>query len=159
MPNCGVGHPFHTLSLRCLPRYSDPMDHPSANWIAPGLDAFEAMAFEALASIPEPFRSAAGAIVLRIEDLAPDEILDEMQLEPFELTGLYDGIPLTEKSSQDQPTSPDTVWLFRRPILDEWAERGNEPLGRLITHVLVHELAHHFGWSDEDISAIDAWWT
>ncbi len=135
------------------------MDHPSANWIAPGLGAFEAMAFEALATIPEPFRSAAGDVALRIEDLAPDWILDEMQVDPFELTGLYDGTPLTEKSSQDQPTGPDTVWLFRRPILDEWAARGNEPLGHLIAHVLVHELAHHFGWSDEDIAMIDEWWT
>ena len=135
------------------------MNHPNAKWTAPDLDAFEAMAFEALASIPEPFRSAASAVVLRIEDFASDDILEAMQLAPFELTGLYDGIPLTEKSSQDQPTSPDTVWLFRRPILDEWADRANEPLGRLISHVLVHELAHHFGWSDDDISAIDEWWT
>jgi len=135
------------------------MDHPNAKWIAPGLDAFEAMALEALASIPEPFRTAAEAVALRVEDLAPDAILEEMRLDPFELTGFYDGIPLIEKSSQEQPTSPDTVWLFRRPILDEWAERGNEPLGHLITHVLVHELAHHFGWSDEDIAAIDEWWT
>ncbi len=134
------------------------MNNPSANWVAPSLEAFEEMAFEALASIPEPFRSAAGEVALRVEDHAPDDILDELQLDPFELTGLYDGIPLTEKSSQEQPTSPDTVWLFRRPILDEWAERGNEPLGRLITHVLVHELAHHFGWSDDDISTIDEWW-
>ncbi len=135
------------------------MVHPSAKWIAPGLDAFEAMALEALTAIPEPFRSAAGEVALRIEDHAPDDILQDMQLDPFELTGLYDGVPLTEKSFGEQPTGPDTIWLFRRPILDEWADRGNEPLGRLISHVLVHELAHHFGWSDEDISAIDEWWT
>ena len=78
--------------------------------------------------------------------------------DPYELTGLYDGIPLTQKSSADQPLQPDMIWLFRRPILEEWAERGNIPLGELITHVLVHELAHHFGWSDDDIAAIDRWW-
>ncbi len=78
--------------------------------------------------------------------------------DPFELTGLYDGIPLTEKSVTDPGTQPDTIWLFRRPILDEWAERGNETLGALIAHVLVHELAHHFGWSDDDIATIDRWW-
>ncbi|MCP3971640.1 MAG: metallopeptidase family protein [Rhodobacteraceae bacterium] len=135
------------------------MDHASAPWTAPGLAAFETMAAAALAAIPEPFRSAAAAIALRVEDFAPADMLDELQMQPFDLTGLYDGIPLTEKSTADQPTHPDTIWLFRRPILDEWAERGNEPLGHLIAHVLVHELAHHFGWSDDDIAAIDEWWT
>lgn len=135
------------------------MPHASAPWTAPDLAAFEAMASEALAAIPEPFRAAAAGIALRIEDFPPDDMLTEMQMQPFELTGLYDGIPLTEKSNFDQPDRPDAIWLFRRPILDEWAERGNEPLGHLIAHVLVHELAHHFGWSDDDIAAIDAWWT
>ena len=136
------------------------MQHPKADWTAPDLAAFEAMATEALVAIPEPFRAAAGAIVLRVEDFAPEHILKEMEYgDPFELTGLYDGIPLTEKSTAHQETQPDTIWLFRRPILDEWAERGNEPLGHLIAHVLVHELAHHFGWSDDDIAAIDEWWT
>lgn len=135
------------------------MDHPCAPWTAPDLAAFEAMAAAALAAIPEPFRSAAGAVALRVEDFAPDPLLAEMDMDAFALTGLYDGIPLTEKSTAHQETRPDTIWLFRRPILDEWAERGNEPLGHLIGHVLVHELAHHFGWSDDDIAAIDQWWT
>ena len=78
--------------------------------------------------------------------------------DPFEITGLYDGIPLTEKSVTDQPGQPDTIWLFRRPILDEWSDRGNVSLGEMVTHVLVHELAHHFGWSDDDIAQIDPWW-
>jgi len=135
------------------------MDHVNAAIIPPDLAAFESMAGEALASIPEPFRHAAGAVALRIEDFAPEHILADMGFDdPYELTGLYDGIPLTEKSSADQPLQPDTIWLFRRPILDEWAERGNQPLGHLIAHVLVHELAHHFGWSDDDIAAVDRWW-
>jgi predicted Zn-dependent protease with MMP-like domain len=65
---------------------------------------------------------------------------------------------LTEKSVMDQPAQPDTIWLFRRPILDEWCDRGDVGLGDLVAHVLIHELAHHFGWSDDDIAAIDPWW-
>jgi len=134
------------------------MNHDSALWIAPDLAAFETMAAQALAAIPEPFRSAAGAVALRVEDFAPDHILKDMDMDPFQLTGLYNGIPLTEKSTAHQDLQPDTIWLFRRPILDEWAERGNQPLGALLAHVLVHELAHHFGWSDGDIASIDQWW-
>ena len=74
------------------------------------------------------------------------------------MTGLYDGTPLTEKSVSDQPLQPDLIWLFRRPILDEWVERGNVTLQELVAHVLIHELAHHFGWSDAEIAAIDRWW-
>ena len=77
----------------------------------------------------------------------------------FELTGLYDGIPMTQKSAMDQPHGPDVVWLFRRPILEEWAHRGDVTLRALVAHVTVHEFAHHFGWSDEDIARIDEWWT
>jgi predicted Zn-dependent protease with MMP-like domain len=77
--------------------------------------------------------------------------------DPFELTGLYEGVALTERSVMDQPTSPDAVWLFRRPILEEWIERGDVTLDQLVLHVLVHEIAHHLGWSDEDIQAVDDW--
>ena len=105
------------------------------------------------------FRDAARDVGLRIEDFPLDDMLDELGLEdPYELTGLYDGIPLTEKSVADPQTRRDTIWLFRRPILEEWTERGDIGLGDLITHVYVHELAHHFGWSDADIAAIDRWW-
>ncbi len=126
---------------------------------APDLAAIESLAEAARAALPEPYRSAALRVLVRVEDFAPQDILDDMGIEdPFELTGLYDGIPLTEKSVMDQPTRPDAIWLFRRPILDEWAERTEEPLGSLVAHVLVHELAHHFGWTDDDIARIDAWW-
>ncbi len=98
-------------------------------------------------------------VLAGIEDFAPDEMLEAMDLnDPFELTGLYEGIPLPEKSVSDQPTHPDLIWLFRRAILDEWCDRGNVSLTELVTHVVIHELAHHFGWSDEDIAAIDPWW-
>ncbi len=119
----------------------------------------EQMARDAMETLPEKFRAHARAVVLRVEDFAPDDILRDMEIEdPFQLTGLYDGIPLTQKSISDQPDRPDTIWLFRRPILDEWIERGNVTLSELVAHVLVHELAHHFGWSDEDIATIDEWW-
>jgi predicted Zn-dependent protease with MMP-like domain len=129
------------------------------DWTAPGLGEIEALADGALAMLPQPYQEAARTLVIRVEDFAPRRILLDMGVEdPFELTGLYDGIPLTEKSVLDQPAQPDTIWLFRRPMLDEWADRGNVSLGELVTHVLVHELAHHFGWSDADIAQIDPWW-
>ena len=126
---------------------------------APDLDLIERLARAAIDSLPDPYRDAAQAVGLRIEDLADDETLDAMGIDdPFGLTGLYEGIPLTEKSVMDQPLGPDVIWLFRRPMLDEWLDRGNVSLGEMVTHVMVHELAHHFGWSDEDIAAIDPWW-
>ena len=127
--------------------------------IAPSLDDVEELALAAVAALPEAFRGPARSVLLRVEDLAPDDILDEMGIiDPFELTGLYDGVPLTEKSVMDPGQRPDMIWLFRRAILDEWVGRGDVELGALVAHVMVHELAHHFGWSDDDIAAIDRWW-
>jgi predicted Zn-dependent protease with MMP-like domain len=129
-------------------------DHP-----APDAAMIEALARDAVLALPEPWRNAATAVALRVEEFAPDDVLEAMGIEDaYDLTGLYDGIPLTEKSVMDQATAPDVIWLFRRPILDEWVDRGNVGLGELVTHVMVHELAHHFGWSDEEIAAIDPWW-
>lgn len=126
---------------------------------APDETVFDALARAALARLPAPYRAAAARVALRIEDLASEAICAELGLDdPFELTGLYEGIPLTEKSVSDQPLQPDAIWLFRRAILDEWIDRGDIALGDLIAHVLVHELAHHFGWSDAEIARIDRWW-
>lgn len=126
---------------------------------APSLDDIAGLAEAARAGLPEAFAGAAAQVAIRVEDFADDGMLADVGLaSPFELTGLYDGIPVTERSVMDQPDRPDTIWLFRRPILDEWAERGNEPLGTLVRHIYVHELAHHFGWSDDDIAQIDRWW-
>lgn len=126
---------------------------------APDLDTIESMARATVADLPPHFAGPAGAILLRIADFPPEEILEDMNVEDaFELTGLYDGIPLTEKSVMDVVDRPDTIWLFRRPILDEWAERGDVTLGQLVAHVMIHELAHHFGWSDDEIAEIDRWW-
>jgi predicted Zn-dependent protease with MMP-like domain len=127
--------------------------------IAPTIEEIETLAIAARDALPDAFRGSAGAVALRVVDFAPDSMLDEMGLEdPFELTGLYEGIPMTEKSTFDQPLGPDTIWLFRRPILEEWADRGDVALGDLVAHVMIHELAHHFGWSDNDIARIDRWW-
>lgn len=127
--------------------------------LPPGAEEIAALARAAIAALPAPFRAAAAEVALRIEDFASDDLLDEMGIEdPFGLTGLYEGVPLTEKSVMDQPRQPDTIWLFRRPILDEWIARGDIELQDMVAHVLVHELAHHFGWTDEQIAAIDRWW-
>ena len=127
--------------------------------VAPGEDAPEVIAREALAALPRAWAGPAQAVAIRVADFATDEALDELGIEnPFELTGLYDGVPMTEKSVADQPRGPDAIWLYRRPILDEWATRGTVTLREIVAHVLVHELAHHFGWSDDDIAAIDPWW-
>ncbi len=127
---------------------------------APSLDDLAALAHDARDALPPEFRKPAAEVAIRVEDFASPDLLAEMQMDdPFGLTGLYDGIPLTEKSSFDQPLGPDTIWLFRRPILDEWADRGDVALGALVGHVYIHELAHHLGWSDADIARIDEWWT
>jgi predicted Zn-dependent protease with MMP-like domain len=104
------------------------------------------------------FRQHCEGLLIRVADFADEETLAEMGIEnAFELTGLYQGVALTEKSVMDVATQPDAVWLYRRPIIDEWAERGNVTLAALVAHVLVHEIAHHFGYSDDDIAAIDDW--
>ncbi|MDO5706648.1 MAG: metallopeptidase family protein [Paracoccus sp. (in: a-proteobacteria)] len=126
---------------------------------APSAAEIEEMARAAIAALPAEFAPHAAGVALRVDEFASEEMLDELEIDdPFELTGLYDGIPLTEKSVSDQPSAPDTIWLFRRPILDEWASRGDVSLGDLIGHVVTHEMAHHFGWSDDDIARIDKWW-
>lgn len=123
------------------------------------LNRFYTIARDALDSLPVAFRSAAQQVALNIADWPDDEMLQALDIDdPLALTGLYEGIPMTEKSFFDQPAAPDMIWLFRRPILAEWRERGNVTLEQLITHVLIHELAHHFGWSDSDIARIDRWW-
>ncbi|QUS34805.1 metallopeptidase family protein [Falsirhodobacter algicola] len=126
---------------------------------APDLGQIEMMAHEAIDALPPPWQAAARAVLLLVEDWPSDALLDEMEIDsPYDLTGVYDGVPLTQKSVMDQPHGPDVIRLFRRPILDEWIDRGNVTLRELVTHVTVHELAHHFGWSDDDIAAIDPWW-
>lgn len=123
---------------------------------APSLADFETLADEAWKRLPDEFRKLAGDIVFRIEDFAFDEVLDDLDIEdPFELMGLYQGTSLARKSVSDIPQQPDMVFLYRRAILDYWAEH-DETLGHLIAHVLIHEIGHHFGLSDADMEAIEA---
>ncbi len=127
--------------------------------VSPDEAAIETLALAAIEALPTPYRVAARAVLLRIADLPDDAMLDDLGIEdPLELTGLYEGIPLTQKSAMDQQDQPDMIWLFRRAILDEWADREGTTLGDLVAHILVHELAHHFGWSDAEIAQVDRWW-
>jgi predicted Zn-dependent protease with MMP-like domain len=131
----------------------------STNWTtatAPTLADFEALAQAAWNKLPAEFRSLAGDVVIRIEDFATDDVLDELDIEdPFELTGLYQGVSLDRQSVADVTREPEMVFLYRRPILDEWAS-GDEELGHLIAHVLIHEIGHHFGFSDDDMESVES---
>ncbi len=124
---------------------------------APSLDDLALIAERAFAELPEGFRRLAGEVVFRVDDFPADEVLAEMGIEsPFDLTGLYQGVDLQHRSFSDPSPEPSRVFLYRRPILDEWAERGDVTLEELVTHVLVHEIGHHFGLSDDDIDGIEA---
>ncbi|MCC5988382.1 MAG: metallopeptidase family protein [Pararhodobacter sp.] len=126
---------------------------------APSLADIEALADAARESLPEPFAGAAEGVAVQVADLADEAMCAALGIDdPFELTGLYEGVPLTEKSHFDSPDQPDVIWLFRAAILEEWCARGDVALDALVAHVYVHELAHHLGWSDDDIAAIDRWW-
>jgi predicted Zn-dependent protease with MMP-like domain len=124
---------------------------------APSLEDIAALAEHAFAALPAAFRKLAGEVVFRVDDFPGDDVLDELGIEdPFELTGLYQGVDLARRSVFDAAPEPSRVFLYRRPILDEWAERGEITLEDLVTHVLVHEIGHHFGLSDAQIDAIEA---
>ncbi|HEX7884765.1 MAG TPA: metallopeptidase family protein [Phenylobacterium sp.] len=124
---------------------------------APSLDDLAAIAERAFAALPEGFRRMAGDVVFRVDDFPPDEVLDELGIEdPFGLTGLYSGVSLADRSVFGGAPEPSRVFLYRRPILDEWAENGAVTLDELVAHVLVHEIGHHFGLSDGDIERIEA---
>ena len=129
------------------------------DWIrarAPSIDVFTELAEHALAAMPGRFRAMAGDVQMRVMDFADEDVLDELDIEdPFELTGLYQGVDLSRRSVSDPSPMPSMVILYRRPILDEWCDRGDVSLGELISHVLVHEIGHHFGLSDDAIEAIE----
>ena len=123
---------------------------------APSLAEMEAMAHEILARLPKAFRDLCEGVIIRIDDFPTEEVLDEMGAESeFDLLGLFHGVGLPHQSHDDIARLPNMIWLYRRPILDYWAEH-DEPLGRIVRHVLIHEIGHHFGLSDDDMSAIEA---
>jgi len=123
---------------------------------APSLAEFESLAAEARQSLPSQFSKMCEDVLVRVEDFPTDEVLDALDVESeFDLLGLYQGISIDRKSVMDAPLAPDMVFLYRRPILDYWAEH-EETLGHIIAHVLIHEIGHHFGLSDADMETIEA---
>ena len=129
------------------------MDH------ADSLARIEEIALATVNALPAPFAGAARQVVLQVEEMPDARMLADLEIDdPLELTGLYEGVPMTEKSAAYPDPWPDTVWLFRQPILAELATREGVTLDELVAHVTIHEFAHHFGWSDDDIATIDRWW-
>jgi predicted Zn-dependent protease with MMP-like domain len=123
---------------------------------APNLAEFEQIADAAYRRLPSRFRALTEDLVIRIEDFPAEDVLDQFGLQsPFDLLGLYSGVDLAKKSVMDVTSLPDMVFLYRRPILDYWSEH-EETLGGVITHVLVHEIGHHFGLSDADMARIES---
>ena len=123
---------------------------------APSLAEMEAMAHDVFGRLPRTFRELCEDVIIRVEDFPTEEVLDEMQAESeFDLLGLFQGVGLPHQSHSDVARLPNMIWLYRRPILDYWAEH-DEALDDIVRHVLIHEIGHHFGLSDEDMEAIEA---
>ncbi|WP_315702120.1 MULTISPECIES: metallopeptidase family protein [unclassified Bradyrhizobium] len=123
---------------------------------APSLAEMEAMAHQVFARLPGHFRTMCEGVIIRVDDFPTEEVLDEMEAESeFDLLGLFQGTGLPFRSNDDLPRLPNMIWLYRRPILDYWAEH-DETLGHIVRHVLIHEIGHHFGLSDDDMAAIEA---
>jgi len=132
---------------------ADPLAWRSVK--TPSLADLEALAREVFAGLPAKFRTLCEGLVIRVEDFAPDEVLDDMDIESeFDLMGLFQGVGLPFRSASAPVQMPNMIWLYRRPILDYWAEH-DETLGAIVAHVLVHEIGHHFGLSDADMEAIE----
>jgi predicted Zn-dependent protease with MMP-like domain len=121
----------------------------------PSADEIEAIARRTMNALPKPFADSLGDVVLLVEEFADADTLASLGIrDPFALSGVYEGIPLTERSLGQSGTLPERVRLFRGPLLDEWAA-GNETLEHLVAHVLIHEIGHHFGLSDGDMHALE----
>jgi predicted Zn-dependent protease with MMP-like domain len=137
---------------------SGPFEHPRT-WrglASPSLADIEAMAEQAYARLPENFRNLCDGLVIRVEDFPSEDVVDTMGLDSeFDLLGLFQGVGLPFRSEAAPTQMPNMIWLYRRPILDYWAE-NEDTLDEIVTHVLVHEIGHHFGLSDDDMEAIEA---
>lgn len=122
---------------------------------APTLDELDDLARQAFATIPDELRRHCADLVIRVADFPDDDVIEEMELEtPFDLLGLYQGVSLERRSTQDSGSLPDMIFLYRRPLLDYWCETG-EDLRALVRHVMIHEIGHHFGFSDDDMEALE----
>jgi predicted Zn-dependent protease with MMP-like domain len=120
------------------------------------LEEMEVIAADAYRRLPETFRALCEGVIIRVDDFPSDDVIAEMRLQSeFDILGLFQGIGLPFRSESAPTQMPNMIWLYRRPILDYWADH-DETLGAIITHVLVHEIGHHFGLSDEDMEAIEA---
>jgi len=132
---------------------------PYSTWqdrSAPTLDEIKSLASDAFIQLPETFQRLCGDIVINVTDFADDEVLDDMGLEsPFDLLGLFQGIGLAHRGDPQSGEMPNMIWLYRRPLLDFWAD-SEDTLGEIVAHVLIHEIGHHFGLSDDDMEAIEA---
>jgi predicted Zn-dependent protease with MMP-like domain len=123
---------------------------------APSLAEMEAMAHQIFERLPTRFRDLCEGLIIRVDDFPADEVLDELNAtSEFDLLGLFQGIGLPFRRHDDLARLPNMVWLYRRPILDYWSEH-DETLGHVVRHVLIHEIGHHFGLSDEDMEGIEA---
>lgn len=123
---------------------------------APSLDDFARLAQQAFAEMPDLFRQISADVVIRVDDFADEDTLRDLEIEdPFELTGLYVGAHVGERDGLGPAPEPSRVFLYRRPILDEWCERADVGLYEIISHVLIHELGHHMGLDDDQIQAIE----
>jgi len=132
---------------------SDPLAWRATK--APSLAELEVLAGEVFRRLPKRFRNLAADVVIRVDDFPTDGVLDEMGAETeFDLLGLFQGVGLPFRSESAAVQMPNMIWLYRRPILDYWAEH-DETLGAIVKHVLVHEIGHHFGLSDADMAAIE----
>ena len=126
-----------------------------SNAQAPSLDEFEELATAALESLPQPFRDLVRDVRCYVAEFAEEDVLDELGIESeFDLMGLFTGIGLAQEGITQTGRMPNIVYLYRRPILDYWAEH-EETLGAVVTHVLIHEMGHHFGFSDADMEALE----
>jgi predicted Zn-dependent protease with MMP-like domain len=122
---------------------------------APSLADMESLARDVFAGLPAKFRALCEGLIIRVEDFAPDDVLDDLDIESeYDLMGLFQGVGLPFRSESAPVQLPNMIWLYRCPILEYWAER-DETLGAVVAHVLVHEIGHHFGLSDEDMEAIE----
>jgi len=128
------------------------------NWAgieAPSIDKFERLAREAYAKLPEKFRELCGDVLFAVQEFPSEDVMRDLELESeFDLLGLFQGATLADRVGNRGIPEPTMIFLYRRPMLDYWSEHGG-PLGAIVRHVIVHEIGHHFGLSDEDMEAIE----